>query len=279
VRCAQRLLSPRSLPLRQRTVPLPGQACQAPGVRTINGMPGKAYIGTSGWNYKRWRHDFYSGMPQRKWLQFCAERFSAIEVNSTFYRLQPQSTFIKWRDETPDGFPFAIKGHRYITHNKKLIDVEEPVIRCRDCAAPLGSRLAAVVWQLPASFQKKIERLDEFLTALQHWKNTRHAIEFRHKTWFDDEVAECLMKHAVAVCMSDAPDFPLWDRVTTDVVYIRLHGHTRKYASNYSMSSLKKWATRVRGWLNETRDVHVYFDNDAEGAAPKNALTLLEMLR
>ena len=104
-------------------------------------MPGKAYIGTSGWNYKSWREDFYGDTPQKQWLRFCAERFTSIEVNSTFYRLQPQSTFEKWRDETPDGFPFAIKGHRYVTHNKKLIDVEEPVIRCRDAASPLGKRL------------------------------------------------------------------------------------------------------------------------------------------
>jgi uncharacterized protein YecE (DUF72 family) len=242
-------------------------------------MPGKAYIGTSGWIYKSWRNSFYGDTPQKRWLRLCAERFTSIEVNGTFYRLQPQSTFEKWRDETPDGFSFAIKGHRYITHNKKLIDVEEPVIRCRDAASPLGQRLAAVVWQLPASFQKKIERLEKFLQTLGRWETTRHAIEFRHKTWFDDEVADCLAKHAVAVCMSDAPDWPMWDRVTTDVVYIRLHGHTRKYASSYSKSTLKKWATRAECWLQEDRDVHVYFDNDAEAAAPKNALTLLEMLR
>ena len=200
-------------------------------------------------------------------------------MNSTFYRLQPQCTFEKWRNETPDGFSFAIKGHRYITHNKKLIDVEEPVIRCRNAASPLGKRLAAVVWQLPAFLEKNIERLEKFLQTLRHWETTRHAIEFRHKTWFDDEVADCLTKHAVANCMSDAPDWPMWDRVTTDLVYIRLHGHTHKYASSYSKRSLENWANRVRGWLNQNCDVHVYFDNDAEGAAPKNALTLLEMVR
>jgi len=242
-------------------------------------MPGKAYIGTSGWNYKSWRADFYGDTPQKQWLRFCAGRFTAIEVNGTFYRLQPPSTFEKWRDETPEEFPFAIKGHRYVTHNKKLIDVEESVIRCRDAAAPLGKRLVAVVWQLPAFFKKNTERLEKFLQTLRHWKATRHAIEFRHKTWFDDEIAKCLTKHAVAACMSDAPDWPMWDRLTTDVVYIRLHGHTRKYASNYSKRSLENWANRVRTWLNQDRDVHVYFDNDAEGAAPKNALTLLEMLR
>ena len=127
-------------------------------------MPGKAYIGTSGWNYKSWRNSFYGDTPQKQWLRFCAERFTSIEVNGTFYRLHPQSTFEKWGAETPDGFAFAIKGHRYVTHNKKLIDVEEPVIRCRDAASPLGERLAAVVWQLPASFQKEPRATGEIFT-------------------------------------------------------------------------------------------------------------------
>lgn len=241
-------------------------------------MPGKAYIGTSGWNYRTWRDDFYGDTPQKQWLAFCAERFTAIEVNGTFYRLQPKSTYKKWRDETPDEFPFAIKGHRYVTHNKKLLDSEEPVIRCRDSASPLGERVTAVVWQLPAFLKKDIERLEKFVRALRHWETTRHAVEFRHKSWFDGEVAECLSDHAVAVCMSDAPDWPMWEKVTTDFVYIRLHGHTRKYASSYTKPALRKWATRIRRWRKENRDVHVYFDNDAEGAAPLNALTLLDML-
>ena len=242
-------------------------------------MAGTAYIGTSGWNYKNWRNGFYGDTPQKRWLRFCAERFSAIEVNGTFYRLQEKSTFKKWRDETPKDFVFAIKGHRYVTHNKKLLDVEDAVIRCRESASPLGKRLAAMVWQLPAFLKKDIRRLEKFVETLRHWETTRHAIEFRHRSWFDDEVAECLRKHAVAVCMSDAPDWPMWKEVTTDLVYIRLHGHTRKYASSYSKPALRKWATRIRTWLEEDRDVHIYFDNDAEGAAPRNALTLLQMLR
>lgn len=157
--------------------------------------------------------------------------------------------------------------------------MEEPVIRCRESASPLGERLAAVVWQLPAFLKKDADRLENFLDALRHWKSARHAIEFRHRSWFNDEVAERLKRQAVAVCMSDAPDWPMWDEVTTDLVYIRLHGHTRKYASNYSKASLRKWAARIRNCLNESRAVHAYFDNDAEGAAPRDALTLLEMLR
>ena len=241
-------------------------------------MASKAYIGTSGWNYKSWRDDFYGDTPQKEWLRFCADRFTGIEVNGTFYRLQEKSTFEKWRDQTPETFRFAIKGHRYVTHNKKLLDVEESVIRCRESASPLGERLTAVVWQLPAFLKKDTDRLEKFLDALRRWKSTRHAIEFRHKSWFDDKVAERLKRHAVAVCISDAPDWPMWEEVTTDLVYIRLHGHTRKYASSYSKHSLRKWAARIRDWLDENRVVHAYFDNDAEGAAPHNARALLEML-
>jgi uncharacterized protein YecE (DUF72 family) len=242
-------------------------------------MAGKAYIGTSGWNYKSWRNGFYGDIPQKRWLRFCAERFTGIEVNATFYRLQEKSTFKKCRDETPEVFPSAIKGHRYVTHDKKLLDVEEPVICCCESASPMGKRLAAVVWQLPAFLKKDMQRLEKFVKTLRRWKSTRHAIEFRHKSWFDNEVAECLRRNAVAICMSDALDWPMWEQVTTDLVYIRLHGHTRRYASSYSKAALGKWATRIRRWLKEKRVVHVYFDNDAKGAAPQNALTLLETLR
>jgi uncharacterized protein YecE (DUF72 family) len=188
-------------------------------------MPGKAFIGTSGWNYKSWRDGFYGDTPQKQWLRFCAERFTGIEVNGSFYKLPEKSTFKKWRDVTPEDFCFAIKGHRYVTHNKKLIDVEEPVIRCRDAASSLGSRLAAVLWQLPASVKKDMKRLKRFVKILGRWKSTRHTIEFRHKSWFDNEVIKCMSDHAIAVCMSDAPDWPMWDRVTTDLVYILARPH------------------------------------------------------
>src|SRR5437660_10346891 len=151
-------------------------------------MPAKAYIGTSGWNYKRWRNGFYGDTPQKQWLPFCAERFTAIEVNGTFYRLQEKTTYQNWRDKTPDGFAFAIKGHRYVTHNKKLLDVEESVIRCRESASPLGHRLAAVVWLLPAFLKKDTARLEKFLDALRDWQTTRHAVEFRQESSFDDAV-------------------------------------------------------------------------------------------
>ena len=241
-------------------------------------MTGRVYIGTSGWNYDSWRDDFYRARPRREWLRFCAERFTAIEVNATFYRLQSRDTFRRWRDETPVDFRFAIKGNRFLTHNKKLAD-PLPAIRLeRDRARGLDNKLAAVVWQLPERFHKNLERLQGFARALHRWRTARHVIEFRHVSWFDDEVAECLSAHELGVCQSDAADWPMWDAVTTDLVYIRLHGHDITYASSYNQKELQSWATRLRGWLKQGHDVHVYFDNDAFGAAPQNAMALIRLV-
>lgn len=239
----------------------------------------RAYVGTSGWQYDRWKEDFYAGVPRKRWLEHCAGQFTGIEINGSFYMLQKETALRDWKRRTPADFRFTMKGHRFVTHNKKLKDADEHLPISRDNARPLTSKLAAVVWQLPARHAKNHARLVEFVTALRRrWRSTRHAIEFRHATWFDDETAELLSAHDIAVCMSDAPDFPLWDRVTTDLVYVRLHGHTRKYASTYSKQLLERWARRTRDWLGEGREVHVYFDNDAEGAAPRDAVRLLSLL-
>ncbi|HTO51581.1 MAG TPA: DUF72 domain-containing protein [Burkholderiales bacterium] len=242
-------------------------------------MPnGRAYIGTSGWNYDAWREAFYRVRPRTDWLRFCAQRFTAIEANATFYRLQTKATFERWRRETPPAFRFAIKANRYLTHNKKLKD-PLPAIRLeRDRAAGLGPKLAAVIWQLPRNLHRNPARLEAFARALRSWRRVRHAIEFRHESWFDEEIAACLRAHRIAVCQSDAADWPLWDAVTTDLVYVRLHGHTETYASDYSDTELREWARRARRWLREGRDVHVYFDNDALCHAPFNAERLIALL-
>jgi uncharacterized protein YecE (DUF72 family) len=235
-------------------------------------------IGTSGWSYPFWRAGFYAGVPQRRWLAHCAAHFTAIEVNATFYREVKAATLERWRDETPDDFVFAIKGHRYVTHVRRLKAPVEPVLRQRGAAAPLGAKLAAVVWQLPANFAKDMARLQGFLDVLARWPEARHAIEFRHESWFDDEVADALSRHRIANCISDAADWPLWDAVTTDLVYVRLHGHTETYASPYGERALRAWARQASGWLAEGREVHVYFDNDALGAAPYDAMRLLALV-
>lgn len=239
---------------------------------------GSAYVGTSGWSYDGWRATFYGPCPRTGWLRFCAERFTAVEINATFYRLQSKQTFQRWRVETPPQFRFAIKANRYLTHNKKLNDPLPAIALERSRAAGLGTKLAAVVWQLPHNLHRDLDRLERFARALQSWRSVRHAIEFRHQSWFGEDVALCMRRHRIAVCQSDAADWPLWDEVTTDLVYVRLHGHTATYASGYTEVELRGWAMKVRRWLREGRDVHVYFDNDAFGHAPHDALRLLELL-
>ena len=241
-------------------------------------MAGRAFIGTSGWIYDSWRDDFYAGRPGREWLRLCAARFTAIEINSTHYRLQSIETFRRWRGETPPAFRFAVKAHRYLTHNKKLKDPLASIRLERERAAGLGDKLAVVLWQLPQNFHRNLERLAGFARALRAWRRPRHAIEFRHASWFDAEVAACLRAHRIAACQSDAADWPLWDAVTTDLVYVRLHGHEVTYASNYTERELRAWARKVRRWMAEGRDAHVYFDNDSYGYAPRNAARLIALV-
>lgn len=240
-------------------------------------LRGLIFIGTSGWSYEAWREEFYEGRPARQWLAFCAARFTAIEVDATFYRLQSLQTFRRWRGATPPAFRFAIKAHRYLTHDKKLKDPLGPIRLERERAAGLGDKLAVVLWQLPRNFHRNVERLGAFAHALRAWRRARHAIEFRHPSWFCDEVAACLREHRIALCQSHAADWPLWDAVTTDLVYVRLHGGEVTYASDYVEPELRAWARKVRRWAREGRDVHVYFDNDAYGYAPRNALRLIRL--
>ena len=240
-------------------------------------MP-RAYVGTSGWVYAGWREHLYADTPMRRWLEVASRTFDALEINGSFYTQIKPETYARWRTETPDDFKFAVKGHRFVTHYKRLRNCEDSVIRLRDQASALGDKLAVVVWQLPSNFALDLARLDDFLGALRAWPAVRHSLELRHKSWFVDAVAQRMHDARVAVCLSDAPDFPMWREVTTDLVYVRLHGHTRKYASSYSTPSLRKWADEIEQWIADGRDVHVYFDNDAEGHAVRNAVCLRAML-
>jgi uncharacterized protein YecE (DUF72 family) len=238
----------------------------------------RIFIGTSGWSYAEWKTLFYSSIPQRSWLRHYATRFGAVEVNATFYHLLRASTFERWRDETPEGFRFAIKGNRFLTHRKRLADPAVSIAKDRERASALGEKLAVVLWQTPRSLPSDIDSLKAFLDALASWPEARHAVEFRHERWFTDDVAVCLAASRVAACQSDAADWPLWDAVTTDLAYVRLHGHERTYCSAYSAQQLSAWARRVRLWRGEGRDVHVYFDNTADGAAVRDAERLRAML-
>lgn len=239
----------------------------------------RLYVGTSGWSYAHWRECLYQGIPRKHWLKFYAECFSALEINASFYRLQSPETFTKWREQTPADFRFALKANRYLTHNKKLLDPDASVLIEKKHAEALGEKLAVVLWQLPAGLKKDLSRLLVFVAALQAWGEVGHSIEFRHPGWFDDEVADCLARADIAVCQSDAEAWPIWERITADRVYLRLHGHTRTYASSYSDAELSDWAVRIGAWLGQGKDVHVYFDNDAECVAPFNAMALQALVK
>ena len=243
-------------------------------------MSGRTFIGTSGWDYPDWLDGFYGDIPHKDWLALYARHFNAVEVNATFYHHQRKSTFEHWRDQTPEDFAFAIKGHRYLTHVKRLLEPEQPLQQSREAAAGLGGKLAVVLWQTPRSLHKDMARLQNVAHALAAWPEVRHVMEFRHASWFDDEVAVCLRAHRIANCWSDAADWPSWNAVTTDLVYLRLHGHARTYAyaSAYDEGELGAWAGRVMDAQAQGRDAHVYFDNTAAGAALHNARRFRELL-
>lgn len=240
---------------------------------------GRVRIGLSGWNYPAWRATFYAGVKRKDWLAHAARRFDTLEVNATYYREQKPETLAHWRAETPDDFVFAVKGHRYITHTLRLSDARAALARQRKNAALLGPKLGAVLWQLPPGLKADHDRLGDFLGALADWPETRHAIEFRHRSWFTDATEQFLEAAGVANCVSDAGRWPRWDAVTAPLVYVRLHGRPQTYVSGYERAGLEPWRERIVAWSAQGREVLVYFDNDTEGAAFGDAETLVALCR
>jgi len=177
------------------------------------------------------------------------------------------------------NFRFAIKASRYLTHVRRLDFPLAALARQRDAARGLGRKLKVVLWQLPGNLRADAALLERFLQRLARWDGVRHALEFRHPSWFDEGVRLRLRRARVAVVQSDAADWPIWRAVSTDLVYVRLHGHRQTYVSPYAAPTLARWAARCRGWLAEGRQVHVYFDNTAEGHALRDARRLRERLR
>lgn len=236
--------------------------------------PAPLHVGTSGWTYESWRDEFYAGVPRARWLVRYASVFDAVEVNATFYHALKPATFERWRDATPAAFRFCLKAHRWITHVERLAVDRAAIARERERAAALGEKLAVVLWQLPQSLQRDLPRLQGFARQLAEWPQPRHAIEFRHASWFDGEVADCLATHAIAAVQSDAADWPLWPAVTTDFVYVRLHGHAVTYRSRYAPRELAAWTEKIAVWRRQGCAVWVFFDNTDAGHAPRDALAL-----
>ena len=245
-------------------------------------MPAHArlHIGTSGWVYRSWRGPFYPvDLPAKKHFAYLAGRFSTVEVNGTFYRLPSAAAIAAWRDQAPPGFLYAIKASRFITHNKKLAEPRASLRKFLDLVMPLGSHLGPLLFQLPPTWHRDAARLDAFLVALRE-REPRHAValEFRHPSWFAEEVYAVLRRHGAAFCIchllgSESPVV-----VTGRIVYLRLHGHSGKYSGAYGRDGLEPWCRRIRGWLAEGHEVFCYFDNDQGAAAPADAALLREML-
>ncbi len=236
------------------------------------------YIGTSGWVYPHWRGVFYPWhLPGAQWLPYYAARFDTVELNNSFYRLPSESAFLKWKVDVPAGFIYAIKASRYITHMKKLGDVEEALPRFLERGCLLGDKLGPVLYQLPPFWTCNVDRLRAFLDLLPG--NLRHVFEFRHASWLNEAVFSLLEAHGAALCIVSLPDFPCVLRATAPFVYIRLHGAEARYASCYSELELEWWAEQILGFLQDGREVYAYFNNDACGYALQNASRLTELLQ
>jgi uncharacterized protein YecE (DUF72 family) len=238
----------------------------------------RVLIGCSGWNYKDWKGPFYpaKGCPTSRWLEYYAQQFPTVEINSTFYRLASKDAVARWLTQVPEDFVFAPKISRYITHIKRLGSMEA-VDRFYEHIEPLAKspKLGPVLWQLPENYHRNDERLEY---ALDNLPDGRHAFEFRHTSWFNDTTYEMLRDKGVALVIGDDPERPFQAyEFTTDFTFIRFHGGKRGRYGNYSDSEIREWAKRVRSWA-EDREVFAYFNNDWNAYAIGNARLLTKLV-
>jgi uncharacterized protein YecE (DUF72 family) len=271
----------------------------------------EARIGISGWLYPNWRRSFYpKGLRQADELAYASERMTSIEVNGSFYSLQKPANWVRWRDATPDGFVFAVKGPRFITHIKRLGDIEAPLANFfASGVLALGPKLGPVLWQLPPNLGFDPGAADRFLGLLprstteaaaiaaghdermegRKWfdatavadRPLRHAVEVRHPEFEEraEEWADLLARHGVASVTADtAGRYPRIDRTTADFAYARLHGEEELYASGYDDAALDRWAAWTLAHLDAGRDAFLYFDNDIKVRAPFDAMALIARL-
>jgi uncharacterized protein YecE (DUF72 family) len=235
-------------------------------------------IGCSGWNYKDWREVFYpKGLPANKWLERYSEAFDTVEINNTFYRLPKVEAVENWVKQTPRGFQFTVKASRYLTHIKRLSTVEHGVKLFYERIEPLANspKMGPVLWQLPANFRRDDERL---AGALEHLPKGRHCFEFRHPSWFCEDVYKLLRKHRAALVIGDTPERKFQTHeITAKWTFVRFHYGHRGRGGNYSKTELEEWAARIREWRKEV-DVYAYFNNDWKAFAVQNALELKHQL-
>lgn len=238
----------------------------------------KVYVGTSGWTYDGWRGLFYPReAPKRRWLDWYATRFLSAEINSSFYRTPSLAAVRAWRERTPDGFIFAWKASKFITHWKRLSKKSDNSIALMATRLKaLGPKAGPVLFQLPPRFRADRDRLARFLDMLP--PTYPYAFEFRDKSWYEDGILCLLQANDVSLCLSDHRDAPAPWEATASHVYVRGHGPGGDYRDNYSDAALRRWARRIAEWSRAGRRVYVYFDNDHKSAAPKDAQRLMAMI-
>lgn len=280
-------------------------------------------VGISGWTYKGWRGTFYPPkLPIKKELSFASREFPSIEINGTFYALQRPESYLNWYETTPADFIFSVKANRYITHVKRLKDVEIPMANfIASGPMALKEKLGPFLWQFPPSMVFDPDRFEAFLRLLpRDFKEAsklgkkaelakertyltidenhrmRHAVEVRHESFLNPLFVDLLRKYNVAIVFADtAGRWPYLEDITSDFIYLRLHGDSELYVSGYDDETLDFWSKRIKTWKRgrvvndqltmtdvkppvEARDVFVYFDNDAKVRAPADAKTLLQKL-
>lgn len=237
----------------------------------------KLHIGTSGWHYEAWKGPFYpEEMTAEDFLGYYVDHFQTVEINNTFYQLPEEETFAEWRTTAPDGFIFSVKASQYITHMKKLKDPEGPVSNFLGTIEALGDKLGPVLFQLPPHWNFDKQRLKSFLAVLPG--DLRCAFEFRDESWFNEEAYSLLEKHDAAFCIYHLAGRLSPKRITSDLVYIRLHGPEGAYQGQYGDDALSQWSSDLRRWAEDGREVFCYFDNDEAGYAAQDAQRLEEMI-
>lgn len=234
------------------------------------------FVGTSGWQYKHWKHVFYpEKLPQRLWLPFYSEHFQTVEVNNTFYNLPARSVFEQWEHTAPKDFVFALKMSRFLTHLKRLHDPAEPVHRFMERADALGDKRGPILLQLPPTYGAAPDLLDDTLSLFT--PDVRVAVEFRNPTWFSNQAKELLERHGAALCLADSPrrKQPIWK--TAEWGFVRFHEGSGRHAPGFERDVLQRWIALISEMFGATADVYVYFNNDAGGYAIRDAITFAEL--
>ncbi len=237
----------------------------------------KLFIGTSGYVYDHWKGHFYpEDLPSSKWLEHYIKYFSTVELNNTFYRLPQEAAFKSWKERVPKNFIYTVKASRFITHIKRLHECRQPLKLFLSRTKLLKETLGPILFQLPPRWRCNVERLVEFVKIIP--KGITSVFEFRDPSWFNPEVYEILKKNKLSFCIYSMPGIECPHIATSNVVYIRMHGGTILYGSNYSDRELKNLASEIKEYLKSKKDVYVYFNNDAFAYAVKNAMRLKELL-